>query len=75
MREQGEEVDAQLAEVLVGAVVVARVGGIDAESTLRGWAARYRERFQAMEHLAEARGLDLAAMADADVSALWDETA
>ncbi len=74
MREQGEEVDAQLAEVLVGAVVVARVGGIDAESTLRGWAARYRERFQAMERLAESRGLDLASMPDADVHTLWLET-
>jgi tetrapyrrole methylase family protein/MazG family protein len=74
MREQGDEVDAQLAEVLVGAVVVARVGGIDAESTLRGWAARYRERFQAMERLAESRGLDLASIPDADVHALWLET-
>ena len=71
----GAETEAQLAEVLAAAVVLARVGGIDAESTLRGWAARYRERFQAMERLAEARGLDLAAMPDADVHALWAETA
>ena len=28
-----------------------RAGGIDAESALRGWAASYRRRFEAMEHL------------------------
>jgi tetrapyrrole methylase family protein/MazG family protein len=73
--EGGADTEAALAEVLAAAVVVAREGGVDAESTLRGWAARYRERFLALERLAAGRGLDLAAMPDADVRALWDETA
>ena len=47
---------------LVAAVIVARAGGIDAETALRGWAARYRDHFLAMERLAESRGTDLAAI-------------
>jgi tetrapyrrole methylase family protein/MazG family protein len=64
-----------LAQLLAAAVVVARGGGVDAESALRGWAARYRGRFEAMERLALERGLDLASLDDADVAALWLEAA
>ena len=47
------DLEAALAQVLAAAVVVARAGGVDAESALRGWAASYRARFEAaMEHLA-----------------------
>ena len=53
--------------------MLARAGGVDAESALRGWAARYRERFEAMEQLAIARGLDLAALDPPAVAALWLE--
>ncbi len=47
--------EADLAQVLAAAVVIARAGNIDAESALRGWAARYRRRFEAMERLATER--------------------
>ena len=66
------DVEAALAEVLVGAVIVAREGGVDAESALRAWAAVYRDRFRAMEHLAEADGIDLATADEPTVRALWD---
>jgi len=62
-----------LAQVLAAVVVLARAGGVDAESALRGWAARYRARFEAMEHLASERGVDLAALDPAAVTALWLE--
>ena len=62
-----------LAQVLAAVVVLARAGGVDAESALRGWAARYRARFEAMEHLAAERGLDLATLDAAAVTALWLE--
>jgi tetrapyrrole methylase family protein/MazG family protein len=65
--------DDALAQLLAAAVVLARASGIDAESALRHWAARYRERFQAMECLAAARGVDLAASDPATVAALWLE--
>jgi tetrapyrrole methylase family protein / MazG family protein len=73
LRAGGDDLEADLAQVLAAAVVVARAGGVDAESALRGWAATYRRRFEAMERLAAARDLDLAALDPAGVAALWLE--
>jgi tetrapyrrole methylase family protein / MazG family protein len=70
-----EEVEAALGELLAAAVVLARGAGIDAESVLRGWAARFRDRFRAMEALAATRGLDLASLDAAAVGSLWTEAA
>jgi tetrapyrrole methylase family protein/MazG family protein len=75
LRAGGDDLEADLAQLLAGAVVVARAGGVDAESALRGWAANYRRRFEAMERLAIARGLDLAALEPGAVAALWLESA
>jgi tetrapyrrole methylase family protein/MazG family protein len=75
LRAGGDDLEADLAQVLAAAVVVARAGGVDAESALRGWAATYRRRFLAMEQLAVARDLDLAALDEAGVAALWLEAA
>ncbi len=68
-----EDVERDLAQVLAASVIVARAGGVDAESALRGWAADYRRRFEAMEHLALERDVDLAALDPAAVAALWLE--
>ncbi len=73
LRADDADLERELAHVLAAAVVVARAGGIDAESALRGWAARYRVHFEAMEHLALDRGLDLAALDPPAVAALWLE--
>jgi tetrapyrrole methylase family protein/MazG family protein len=75
LRTAGNDLEADLAQLLVGAVIVARIGGVDAESALRGWAAQYRRRFEATEQLAIARGLDLAALEPGEVAALWLESA
>jgi tetrapyrrole methylase family protein/MazG family protein len=64
-------VEAALAELLAAAVARARAAGVDAESVLRGWAARFRDRFAAMEALAAERGIDLAAVEPPEVEALW----
>ena len=69
----GDLAEDDLAQLLAAAVVLARAGGVDAESVLRGWAARYRDRFQAMERLAAARDVDLASSDPAGVAALWLE--
>jgi tetrapyrrole methylase family protein / MazG family protein len=69
------DVDADLAALLAAAVLVARTSGVDAESALRGWAARYRKRFEAMEELAVERNLDLGSLEPAAVAALWLEAA
>jgi tetrapyrrole methylase family protein/MazG family protein len=67
------DLDANLAQLLAAAVVVARASGLDAESALRAWAARYRAHFEAMEQLAIDRGVDLASLDPAAVAALWLE--
>jgi tetrapyrrole methylase family protein / MazG family protein len=70
-----EEVEAALGDLLAAAVVLARGAGIDAESVLRGWAARFRDRFRAMEALAATRRLDLVSLDAAAVESLWTEAA
>jgi tetrapyrrole methylase family protein/MazG family protein len=59
LRAHDGDVEAQLAQVLAASVVVARAGGVDAESALRGWAAEYRRRFEAAEREADAQGVDI----------------
>ena len=67
------EAEAVLGEMLSATVTLARGLGIDAESALRGWSARFRDRFEAMERLARDRGLDLHALTPPEVEALWIE--
>ena len=52
-----------------------RTGGVDAESALRGWAGRFRERFERFEALARERGLDLGTLDPEGAAALWQEAA
>jgi tetrapyrrole methylase family protein/MazG family protein len=75
MRADPAALEADLAQLLAAAVVMARAGGVDAESALRGWSARYRDRFVVMERLAATRGVDLATADSARVAALWLEAA
>ncbi len=75
LRDPDAEADAVVGDVLAAAVVLARASGVDAESALRGWAARFRQRFEHLEERAIARGLDLAALDPAAVATLWAETA
>ena len=67
------EAEARLGEVLGAVVHLARLAGADAESAMRGWAARFRDRFQSMERLAAARGVALEATEPATRLALWVE--
>jgi tetrapyrrole methylase family protein/MazG family protein len=69
----GRDLETQLGDLLAAAVALARSGGVDAESALRGWAVRFRRRFEAMERLARARRLELPALSPDAVAALWIE--
>jgi tetrapyrrole methylase family protein/MazG family protein len=69
-----DELEARLGDLLAEAVILARARGVDAESSLRGWAARFRSRFEVVEALAVERGLDLAVLDPETVTALWNET-
>lgn len=69
------ETEARLGDLLAAAIVLARARDVDAETALRGWSARFRERFVRMEELAAARDVDLAAGPADRVAALWLEAA
>ena len=69
------QIEARLGEVLAALVYLARVAGVDAESALRGWAVRFRRRFEALERRAEAGGVALEDLPSPEIEALWRETA
>jgi tetrapyrrole methylase family protein/MazG family protein len=62
-----------LGELLAASVALARALGVDTESALRGWAARFRVRFERMERLAVDRGLDLHSLEPEVVESLWED--
>jgi len=64
----------ELGDVVFAVVNVARHAGVDAEVAAREAAGKFRRRFEAVEALAAARGIDLHARVDiAVLDALWDE--
>lgn len=70
-----DEVEAALGAVLGAVVGVGRARGLDAESAMAGWVRRRKDRFQAMEALAAAEGVDLAGATPEAVVALWTRAA
>jgi len=66
-----EQVEAALGAVLGAVVGVGRARGLDAESAMAGWVRRRKDRFQAMEALAAAEGVELAGAAPETVAVLW----
>jgi tetrapyrrole methylase family protein/MazG family protein len=63
----------ELGDLLFAAVNVARHVKVDPEAALREATAKFRRRFQAVEALAAARGLDLPRMGVAHLDLLWEE--
>lgn len=70
-----DDIEARLGEVLAATVALARAHDIDAESALRGWAARFRARFVAMERIAAERSVELGGADPDTVAALWADAA
>ena len=67
-----------MGDLLFAVVNVARHAGVDAESALRVAAQKFRRRFESVEELARAGGIDLHEMARrpdglAALDALWDQ--
>lgn len=71
----GADIEAGLGEALAALVHLARTAGLDAETALRGWAGRFRTRFQALEGLAAEQRVALEAIPPGDRLALWEATA
>lgn len=71
----GTDEDPAVGDLLAASVAVARAEGVDAESALRAWSARFRERFRATEALAAAEGVTLREADPAVARALWARAA
>lgn len=63
----------ELGDLLFAVVNVARHLDIDPEAALRSATGKFRNRFQAVEAIAAARGIDLTSTDIAGLDALWDE--
>ena len=67
----GDGDEATLGELLAAAVMLARALGVDAESALRGWSARFRARVEAVERDAARDGVDLHRLDAAELAERW----
>jgi tetrapyrrole methylase family protein/MazG family protein len=67
------EIAAELGDLLLAVVNVARHAGVDAELAARAAATKFRRRFEAVERLAAERRLELGTAGLAALDALWDE--
>jgi tetrapyrrole methylase family protein/MazG family protein len=65
----------QVGALLFAAVDLARRAGVDPEAALRGVSGAFRQRFEALERLAGARGAELPSLPAAELAALWAQTA
>ncbi|HEV7861496.1 MAG TPA: nucleoside triphosphate pyrophosphohydrolase [Acidimicrobiia bacterium] len=70
-----DEAERRLGEALAAVVHLARLAGIDGESALRGWAGRFKDRFQTLERLAAERGETVESIPPPVIATLWDQTA
>ena len=68
------EAEARLGEALAAIVYLARLAGIDGESALRGWAGRFKVRFQTLEAKAAEQGTTVESMPPPAVATLWEQT-
>jgi uncharacterized protein YabN with tetrapyrrole methylase and pyrophosphatase domain len=68
-----EEREQEFGDVLFALVNAAQHLGINAEDALRTASRKFVRRFTALEALARARGVDLAALPVAELEALWRE--
>ena len=77
MHEPGsaDAAETRLGEALAAVVYLARLAGIDGESALRGWAGRFKDRFQALETRAAEQGTTVESMPPDAVATLWEQTA
>jgi MazG family protein len=69
----GKQLEDEIGDLLFAVVNFARKHKLDAEQLLTGATAKFSKRFQAMESLAEDRGLELGKLTLEQLDELWDE--
>lgn len=67
----GSEAERIAGDLLAAVALMARTKGFDAESALRGWSGRFRDRFHRFEALAAEQGGDVTTLPSDAVAALW----
>jgi uncharacterized protein YabN with tetrapyrrole methylase and pyrophosphatase domain len=67
------EVAEEVGDLLFAVVNVSRHLNVDPEAALRSASAKFRDRFEVVERLAEERGQQLDQIGLAGLDALWDE--
>jgi uncharacterized protein YabN with tetrapyrrole methylase and pyrophosphatase domain len=72
-REATDALEEELGDLLFSVVNASRLLGVHAMTALRKANDKFSRRFRALEALARARGLELAAMSLESMDALWDE--
>lgn len=60
-----------IGELLAATVAAARTLGVDGETSLHAWSARFRDRVRATELLAAEEGVDLHTATEATVADIW----
>ena len=68
-----EALEAEVGDLLFAVVNLSRKLGVDPRAALEKANAKFKRRFEGVERLAEARGLDLGAMGLEELDRLWDE--
>jgi tetrapyrrole methylase family protein / MazG family protein len=72
-RRDDDAVAAEIGDLLFSVVNTARHLGVEPESALRSASGSFRQRFEQVERLAAARGIDLRTAGLPVLDALWDE--
>ena len=68
-----DQLEAEMGDLLFACVNVARHLEVDPEAALRGATVKFRQRFEGLERLAAARGIDIDTAGLAVLDGLWDE--
>ena len=68
---EADHAEQEIGDVLFSAVAVARRLNVDAESALRRTIRMFAERYERFMVIVKERGLDLDAMSEADIRALF----
>jgi uncharacterized protein YabN with tetrapyrrole methylase and pyrophosphatase domain len=68
-----EQIEEELGDLLFAAVNLARKLAVDPNAALERANAKFQRRFEAMEKLADERGIEMGRVGIAELDRLWDE--
>ena len=72
-KDDKEEIESEIGDLLFAVVNVARFAGVDAEMALAGCNRRFTDRFQDVECQAASSGINMEESTLAELDAMWEE--